>query len=148
MEFCQSCLTRTYMVFLLEFESRPPHPKCAMLPGYTIGRYLTCLNCLNLERNKGIEPFSSAWKAKAQPLYQFRLILLYMLVTYIVKLLNWCPERELNPQGRRPIDFKSIVFTWFHHRGRFFKSSIYMYIIRYKFVLFNFYLLPPVPDNH
>lgn len=82
------------MVFLLEFESRPPHPKCAMLPGYTIGRYLTLFE--TVERNKGIEPISSAWKAKAQPLYQFRLIHLYMQSVLLLGRSGIEPVTSLN----------------------------------------------------
>lgn len=109
-------ITMLNMVRVVGFE---PTTLCSQNRCATKLRYTRKNFFETVERNKGIEPFSSAWKAKAQPLYQFRLILLYMLVTYIVKLLNWCPERELNPQGRRPIDFKSIVFTRFHHRGKF-----------------------------
>jgi hypothetical protein len=51
----------------------------------------------NLERGRGIEPLSLAWKARAQPLYQTRVIL-------------WCARRDSNSQN---VDFESTMYTNF-----------------------------------
>ena len=87
-----------------------------------------------MERGKGIEPSSSAWKAEVIPLYEPRLAPLQgfeprraVLETAMLPLTskrNWCEWPESNWHSIMESDFKSDVSTYFTTLANSFTSSL------------------------
>ena len=63
-----------YQAVLLLLNSSPQRSQALLLIAKR-----SCAEELDLERNKGIKPFSLAWKARAQSIYQSRILCIYYL---------------------------------------------------------------------